>query len=156
IVDDSAVQRQHAAALCRELGITVLQEATNGHEALQRLAALPALPDLLLIDLEMPTMDGAELITQLQEHGFSVPITVASSRERSLLESIQPLGTVLGLQVVAALQKPLRLEAVRAALQNYRGAERRRSTAGSELQVDEAALRTGIEQGQIVAYYHPK
>lgn len=156
IVDDSAVQRQHAAALCGELGITVLQEATNGHEALQRLAALPALPDLLLIDLEMPTMDGAELISQLQQHGISVPIIVASSRERSLLESIQTLGTVLGLQMVAALQKPLRLEAFRAALQNYRGAERRHSATGSKLQVDEGALRAGIEQGQIVAYYHPK
>ena len=60
IVDDSAAQRAYAVALCHELGIADIRESSNGQEALALLGALTTPPDLLIIDLEMPTMDGPE------------------------------------------------------------------------------------------------
>ncbi|HEV2700970.1 MAG TPA: response regulator, partial [Steroidobacteraceae bacterium] len=66
LVDDSAAQRAYAVALCQELGIREVREASNGLEALALLGALEAPPDLLIIDLEMPTMDGPELLTRLR------------------------------------------------------------------------------------------
>ncbi len=92
IVDDSAAQRAYAVALCNELGMTHVREASNGQEALALLGGLATPPDLLIIDLEMPTMDGSELLTRLSETGIRSPIIVASSRERSLLHSVQDMG----------------------------------------------------------------
>jgi YesN/AraC family two-component response regulator len=62
IVDDSFVQRSQAAALCRELGVQMIYEAASGAEALDLLSLLLLPPDLMIVDLEMPTMDGVELI----------------------------------------------------------------------------------------------
>ena len=50
LVDDSAAQRAYAVALCHELGIPEVREASNGQEALALLAALTTPPDLLIID----------------------------------------------------------------------------------------------------------
>src|SRR5258708_6438265 len=74
LVDDSAAQRAYAVALCNELGIKDVREASNGQEALALLGALATPPDLLIIDLEMPTMDGPELLTRLRAIGIESPI----------------------------------------------------------------------------------
>lgn len=45
VVDDSNVQRMHAMAICRELGIAKIHEAGNGREALALLTAISPRPD---------------------------------------------------------------------------------------------------------------
>src|SRR6185437_17126432 len=118
IVDDSGVQRGIGDALCRELRIPKVHEAGNGREALALPDELPAPPSLLIIDLEMPMMDGPELLSELGGRGMRAPIILASSRERALMNSVQDMGTALGLRIVGALQKPLTLASLGAVLQN--------------------------------------
>src|SRR5580658_6470994 len=156
LVDDSAAQRAYAVALCQELGIKEVREASNGLEALALLAALPSPPDLLIIDLEMPTMDGPELLTRLRERGIESPIIVASSRERSLLHSVQDMGNTMGLCLIGGLQKPLRLESLSAILRNWDSVSDRRKQAANDLPIDPEALRAGIDRGEIVVHYQPQ
>ena len=61
-------------------------------------------PALLIVDLEMPTMDGPELLTQLRQRRIDIPVVVASSRERALIQSVSHMGSVLGLRIVGAVQ----------------------------------------------------
>jgi EAL domain-containing protein (putative c-di-GMP-specific phosphodiesterase class I)/AmiR/NasT family two-component response regulator len=156
LVDDSAAQRAYAVALCHELGITEVREASNGQEALALLAALTTPPDLLIIDLEMPTMDGPELLTRLRERGIESPIIVASSRERSLLHSVQDMGGGMGLCLLGALQKPLRLEALSDMLRNWHSVVDKRKQAARTLPVDPEALSAGLDRGEIVVHYQPQ
>jgi EAL domain-containing protein (putative c-di-GMP-specific phosphodiesterase class I)/FixJ family two-component response regulator len=156
IVDDSAAQRAYAVALCNELGITDVREASNGQEALALLGGLPKPPDLLIIDLEMPTMDGPELLTRLSQTGIRSPIIVASSRERSLLHSVQDMGGGMGLCLIGALQKPLRLDALSDILRNWDSAAEKRTQDASALSLDPEALRNGIDCGEIVVHYQPQ
>jgi EAL domain-containing protein (putative c-di-GMP-specific phosphodiesterase class I)/AmiR/NasT family two-component response regulator len=156
LVDDSAAQRAYAVALCRELGIQEVREASNGLEALALLASLPTPPDLLIIDLEMPTMDGPELLTRLRERGIESPIIVASSRERSLLHSVQDMGNTMGLCLIGGLQKPLRLESLSAILRNWDSVSDRRKLAAHALPINPEELRTGIDRGEIVVHYQPQ
>ncbi|HEY1900147.1 MAG TPA: EAL domain-containing response regulator [Steroidobacteraceae bacterium] len=156
LVDDSAAQRAYAVELCRQLGITEVREASNGQEALALLAALTTQPDLLIIDLEMPTMDGPELLTRLRERGVQSPIIVASSRERALLHSVQDMGGGMGLCILGALQKPLRLESLSAILHNWDSVTDKRKQAARALPIDPEALRTGLDRGEIVIHYQPQ
>lgn len=155
IVDDSAVQRNHSAAVCREVGIATIYEAGNGREALALLATLSPLPCLLITDLEMPTMDGAELLEKLHHRGIDMPIIVLSSHERVLIDSIQDMGSVIGLRVLDALQKPLRADTLQAALQNAGSTPHKRQHS-AQLPVDAEALRTAMESGEILVHYQPK
>ena len=70
IVDDNIVQRMQVVALCRELGIEMIYEAASGAEALELLSLLVLPPDVAIVDLEMPVMDGVELIELMHERGL--------------------------------------------------------------------------------------
>lgn len=154
IVDDSSVQRCHGAAVCRALGIDTIHEASNGREALALLDALQPPPSLLIIDLEMPTMDGPQLLVKLQERGVDVPIVVASSRERALIHTVHEMGSVLGLRVLAGVQKPLREDTLCEALhKNFPTASAPKNEA---LAIDAQALADGLERGEVFVQYQPK
>lgn len=99
VVEDSPVQRAHAVALCRQLGIELIYEACDGAEALLQLGMLQLKPDLMLIDLHMPVMDGVELITHMHERGWKIPMLVVSSQQQSILNAVQELSSTLGLGI---------------------------------------------------------
>nr|WP_298721811.1 EAL domain-containing response regulator [uncultured Steroidobacter sp.] len=156
IVDDSHVQRLHAMAVCRELGIEKLHEASNGREALALLTALVPRPELVIVDLEMPTMDGPEFLVKLQELGFDIPVIVASSRERALIDTVREMGGVLGLHVLAAVQKPLQPDVLRHAIESSGRRELRRSAQRAELAIDATALADALDRNEIYVHYQPK
>ena len=156
VVEDSALQRGHAADLCREFGITRVEEASNGQEALALLEVLSPHPDLLIVDLEMPTMDGAELLEHLARRGISIPIIIVSSRGSALLNSVQDMGSAVGLHVVAALQKPLQIGTLREALGNINRVKQRLPKQAKKLPIEASVLRAGIDAGEIEVHYQPK
>jgi two-component system response regulator AlgR len=65
IVDDEGAARRRLASLCRELGEQVVGEAANGLEALERIVELR--PNLVLLDIEMPEVDGLDVARRLDE-----------------------------------------------------------------------------------------
>jgi EAL domain-containing protein (putative c-di-GMP-specific phosphodiesterase class I)/AmiR/NasT family two-component response regulator len=156
IVDDSGVQRGIGAAVCRELRIGKVHEAGNGHEALALLDKLPVPPELLIVDLEMPMMDGPELLSALGGRGMRAPIVLASSRERALINSVQDMGTALGLRIVGALQKPLTLASLSALLQNKLHAAVQNKSPAQLQAVDPESLRAALARGDITVHYHPQ
>ncbi|UXY16334.1 EAL domain-containing response regulator [Chitiniphilus purpureus] len=156
VVDDSRAQRQYAVQLCRVLGIPVIHEAGNGVEALELLTQLPKRPSLMLVDLEMPSMDGIELIQALKHRGEEIALVVVSSRESALIDSVQTMSHALGLQVLAALQKPLNLPQLSAALQRYGQPRSLRHPAPVQPRLGVAELHEGLRQGQITPYFQPK
>lgn len=64
IVDDEAPNRIMLSAVCRKLGIGIINEASTGTEAFQLIQELR--PDLVLLDIRMPQMDGMELMQKLR------------------------------------------------------------------------------------------
>lgn len=66
VVDDDAEYCQIVAQVLRDLGCSV-RTATDGAAALALLQE-PSRPDLILLDLVMPTMDGVEFLGRLRDH----------------------------------------------------------------------------------------
>lgn len=66
IVDDSRAMRRIISDIMLRLGYEVHQ-ATNGIDALQKLEEL-GVPDVLLVDWNMPEMNGIELIKAIRAH----------------------------------------------------------------------------------------
>ncbi len=81
LVDDSAVMRKVVERSLRESGIALAEvlEANDGWEALA--AAREKSPDLILCDINMPTMDGIEFLRNLQgtESAWKIPVVMVST-----------------------------------------------------------------------------
>jgi DNA-binding NarL/FixJ family response regulator len=74
IVDDHSIMREAANRYLTHEGFTVILEATNGMALLDLLETCSHLPDVCLLDIEMPIMDGYETARRLKEQYPSVKI----------------------------------------------------------------------------------
>lgn len=77
-VDDSVVARLVVAESLRgEPDLVLAGFAQNGSAALDKLTELD--PDVIVLDVEMPVMDGLETLTELRRRGIRVPVIMFST-----------------------------------------------------------------------------
>jgi len=91
VVDDHPSFRRSAAALLAAEGFEVVGEAEDGASALALAAELA--PDVVLLDVQLPDIDGFEVAARLRERGGDEAIVLVSSRER---EAYGPLVEASG------------------------------------------------------------
>ena len=78
VVDDQTLVRQGILSLLKLVpDLTVCGEASDGGEALQRIASLQ--PDVVLLDLKMPRVDGLAVLRTLQGHAAAPPVLVLTT-----------------------------------------------------------------------------
>lgn len=81
VVDDSATMRRMIIAALRTVQEISFQEASNGLEAIERLAL--AQPDLIVLDLNMPDIHGLEVLRFVRGHDRfrATPVVILTTRE---------------------------------------------------------------------------
>ncbi len=99
IADDESIIRLDLKEILEDDGYVVVGEAAAGDDALSLIRDLE--PDLALLDVKMPGLDGIEVARQVQGGSTRVVLLTAFS-QRSLIESARDAG------VVAYLVKPFR------------------------------------------------
>jgi NarL family two-component system response regulator LiaR len=120
IADDHAVVRQGLRTFLElQPEIEVVGEAEDGEEAVA--AAVELAPDVVLMDLVMPRVDGAEAIRRIREHGLATRVVVlttfldddklfAAVRAGAagyLLKDVQPQELVRAIRAAHAGESPL-------------------------------------------------
>jgi DNA-binding NarL/FixJ family response regulator len=79
IVDDNAGFRASARRVLEDQGYRVLAEAADGSSGLR--AALDADPEVALIDVQLPDIDGFEVARRLREARAPAAVVLTSSRD---------------------------------------------------------------------------
>ena len=81
VIDDSVSVRRVTSNLLKAHGWSAI-EAKDGVDALEKLAAADVPPDIFLCDMEMPRMDGLELVSRIrsQDEFGTTPIVMVTSR----------------------------------------------------------------------------
>ena len=89
LVDDHPLTRSALAALLIQHGFDVVGEAADGDEAVECAGRLH--PDLILLDLSMPGVDGLTALPRLREAAPACEVVVltASGTEENLLGAIR-------------------------------------------------------------------
>jgi two-component system chemotaxis response regulator CheY len=84
IVDDSSLIRRILSSLLTTSGEMVCEEAGNGYEAIVKAQQIH--PDLIILDLSMPQMNGLEAAQELQRLMPAIPLLMFTTHLTSELE----------------------------------------------------------------------
>ncbi|MER5263130.1 response regulator [Actinosynnema sp. NPDC002837] len=94
LVDDQVPYRRLLARLLRAGGFDVVAEAGTGHEAL--LLAAATAPELVLLDVLLPDLDGFEVARRLEVDPARPAVVLVSSRHREDFGEFTGLALVRG------------------------------------------------------------
>ena len=89
VIDDSKTMRNIEKSILNQLGYSEIEEACNGQDALTKVAAFN--PDLLLVDWNMPNMDGLAFVKTYREQGNKTPIIMVTTENEKtrIVEAIK-------------------------------------------------------------------
>jgi CheY-like chemotaxis protein len=116
VVDDSATAREVVRRALVASGVpnSNIREACNGRVALAKIAEQP--PQLVLSDINMPEMDGFELLSEMNRLGYvqSIPVVMITSRSCR-----RDRDRVLSLGAQAMIRKPFPVYALKTYIEPY-------------------------------------
>lgn len=104
-------------------------------------------PDVIMLDLMMPGTDGVELLRVLVDRVRNAKICLMSGSDSRVLNSARRLGSAHGLDVIAALEKPIDINLLRTTLDQL--------AAGNNKSVVGADIAQALALGQLILYYQP-
>ena len=139
LAEDNELNQEVACELLRSRGALV-QVASNGLEALEQLAQSgPEAFDLVLMDLQMPVMDGLEAVRRLRTHAPFDGLPVLAMTAHAMVEEIERC-VAAGMQ--GCITKPIDAAELFATLQRYRGG----AVEGSDIVTMRMALHASSPQ----------
>jgi len=114
---------------------------------------------LLVLDLNMPGMDGIEVMRRLAKITNPPALLLISGHDVGVLHAAEKLGRVHQLNIIASLNKPLRLSVFQQTVQNFCEGNKREVETSPMLEkelviVDE--LRAALKHEQMVLFYQPQ
>ena len=120
--------------------------ATSGEKALAICRATP--PDIVLLDIMMPSMDGYQVLQQLKAHASTadIPVIFVTSRDSSEDEA---RGLELG--AVDFIGKPINPAIVRARVRTHREFNRARALLGATLEATADGIAVTDLQGSLLS-----
>ena len=154
VLDDEPFMLNLLAHLLHQLGYPNVETCQHGAEAL-RCAADPArAPDLVLLDLNMPDMDGVEFVRRLVEQGYAGNVVLVSGEDERLMQMAEKLIRAHRVSLLGHLAKPFTLAGLSRLME--RSLEARHADRSDRTPYSAADVRTAIESGQLENHYQPK
>jgi len=144
-----------ALRLLADCGITDALEAADGVSALAVLERQPQPPDVVLVDLDMPGMDGIEFIGHVAQRRLARAVALVSALDPALLNTVQTMARAYGLFVLGSVEKPLTSDKLLAVLGKY---EEHQGEVGEDEIVEISAdeIRAALAAGEVQPWFQPQ
>ncbi|BEG74848.1 EAL domain-containing response regulator [Achromobacter xylosoxidans] len=155
IVDDQLLQREYLKSLFHREGLSRVDTAENGAQALQFLDRGEY--DLVLSDLLMPELDGVQFIQKLAQRPTTPLLAVISSSPRQLVVSASLVAKALGIRVIDQIFKPARPSAIAGLVAKLKASSRLKAESQISGQLfDRETLLQALNSRKIQAWFQPK
>lgn len=160
LIDDHALFRTGLAGLLERRDIQVVAAVGDGQEGLR--AAKEKVPDIILLDLRMPQMDGIEILRMLRREGVLAPVVMVTTSQDEqdlvaalragaqgyLLKDIEPDELVTALNQILAGETVVSHQLTGMLARYVRGAVPQPVTPLSELTPREREILEHLAEGQ--------
>ena len=155
IVDDEAFVLETTAFILRRLGFKEVYTAQSAHDALDIIEGSGAPIELVLTDLNMPDVDGVELLRLFDEKGYEGDIVLFSGEDSRTLSMAESLAKARNLSVLGGVSKPLKVDELSVLLAK-RGKMLRKDKFSPTEMVPVDELIAAIEAEDLEPWYQPQ
>jgi EAL domain-containing protein (putative c-di-GMP-specific phosphodiesterase class I)/DNA-binding response OmpR family regulator len=153
LIDDDPFMLKLLQRMLALQGFKFVKSFEGGAQALHAMEL--EFPEVILLDLNMPDMDGIEFIRHLVTRSFTGDLILISGEHERMLQSAERLVKAHGINIPGLLQKPVvpeNLAATLALCKTSAIAQPKKSVNNPT--VDQ--LRQALERGELLNYYQPK
>lgn len=158
IVEDHILQQQYMLDVLLQAGFDVAEAVEGGVKALEQLKENEF--DLILLDLDMPDMDGMQFIQALAQRQPMVALAICSACMPDIMESAVRVARGQNLTVLGHYAKPFIDEYAHELAHKLQVAQHGRETILKErpivLSPNQSALQLALREKQIIPWYQPK
>lgn len=156
VVDDDPVVLLQMRQMLGGIGVGEVCSARNGLEALLEMSRRAEQFSVVVCDLNMPEMDGVEMIRRIGQSGFRGGLILMSGADRQIVSTVGKLAALQGLTVLGQIQKPATPQVMRDLLElSERTPIDRRLVRNSAVLTPET-LRAGMARREFSVWLQPK
>ena len=156
IVDDEPFVQRLLATMLAQLGYRNVVTCSSGTQALQQLTR--SVVDVLFLDVNMPGMDGVELIRLLAQARYCGLVVPVSGEDSRILESVNRLLSAHQLKSAGCLEKPVSRARLESLLQSLKpkGSAGKLPGAAPPGTLGIKELHSLLASGTVIAHYQPQ
>jgi len=155
IIDDEPFMLKLLSHLLSQLGIVDVTVHDRADGALALMETEDAGIELVLCDLQMPDIDGIEVVRRLARMGYKGCLVLVSGEDNRILRAAETLARAQQLNVLGVLHKPVSPERLKILLaRNIRPGDK--AVRAEQHSYSPEELRVAIAGGELCNVYQPK
>lgn len=155
IVDDEPSILDLTQRHLEKMGYSNIISCQSGQLALEKYQVNTVSYDIIISDLNMPEMNGVELLRHLSEEGYCGGIILLSGEDQRILEVAKELAKARNLNVLGYISKPFKREALELLLSDY-SPQSPDISAPLLSEISEEELRAGMDGDEVVIAFQAK
>ncbi len=156
VVDDDAFVLRTTALTLASMGFGVVRTAESAEEAERIIDSADPTIEVVLLDLNMPGVDGVELLRRFDERQYAGDVVLVSGEDAQTLEMAEALARSRHLSVLGAIQKPVTAERLSTLLFRNPSSATGKPSAPRLREITPEQLRDALAGGAIVPWFQPK
>ena len=156
ILDDDCFMLSLLEELLSGLGYANIACYTNGHEALYAMQADDTMPHIILLDINMPCMDGIEFVRHLTARNYQGSLILVSGEAEIMLRATEKLALAHKQRVQGHLQKPPLVNELADLMAKCLRSRPPAASVKQPKTYSAEELQHAIAHGQLLNYYQPK
>ncbi|MCC7091823.1 MAG: EAL domain-containing response regulator [Nitrosomonas sp.] len=156
ILDDDPFILKMLTKMLANQGYTSVRTCDNGRDALAVIDNADTRPDLILLDLNMPDMDGIEFVRYLVEHSYPGDLVLVSGEDERILKTAEKLVHAHQIPMLGYLHKPVTPDKLAGILSAWKPHATDNQTPINHRLYSAEELRAAIANRELVNYYQPK
>lgn len=155
LLDDEPYMLKLIGFVLAKLGYAQVTACDSGVTALDHIDRADQAPDIILLDLNMPEMDGLEFVRHLVHRNYLGSVALVSGEDDRMLQTAESLIRAHGMTVLGRVNKTITPQALGKLLGAWHRPGAGKQTA-ERVKYSAQEIRQAIAQGQFVNYYQPQ
>ncbi len=155
VLDDEPFMHTLLAIMLEDIGYAPISACDSGQAALELVDSPSECPNLILLDLNMPKMDGLEFLRRLVERHYTGSLILISGEDERMQQAAEKLAQAHQITVLGHLHKPPAPKELAALIGKWMPPQQGELRAAKKI-YSAAEILSAITFGELVNYYQPK